>query len=193
MFLAFLVIPNEASGGVEFLGRLYRLPLPPLSLARCRSGRFLGPGGENVPSERVRSKPADIGQLLLQCRRRCSRVIVSLIPSNHTLSRGGLIGKKTKTTAREKPLNRHHQGLIPAAAASAIIRRDCHNNSNRQEEEVAAHNNLFKHLHNRRRPSELRASVPARSSATDGVRLNLRSRKRIQTQLGRENTVHHDG
>lgn len=77
--------------------------------------------GENVPSERVRSKPADIGQLLLQCRRRCSRVIVSLTP-NHTLSLARAVA--TICVSSEGNSNpRPRQGLI-AALASAIIRKD---------------------------------------------------------------------
>lgn len=106
---------------------------------------------ENVPSERVRSKPADIGQLLLQCRRRCSRVIVSLIRPI-TVSRGNHLCVSRRNIPRGKihptvrpilSISKPRQGLIAETAASAIIRKL------RQEEEVrAAHNNLFKHLHN---------------------------------------------
>lgn len=81
-------------------------PCPPV--VKCVDSTVFFLTGENVPSERVRSKPADIGQLLLQCRRRCSRVIVSLIPPNHTLSRGGgnhlcTVSSAEKRTARENP------------------------------------------------------------------------------------------
>lgn len=101
LFRVFGQFPAQLRGA-----SIFRLPLPSGGQV-CRFDCFFLTG-ENVPSERVRSKPADIGQLLLQCRRRCSRVIVSLIPPNHTLSRGGgnhlcTVSSAEKHTARENP------------------------------------------------------------------------------------------
>lgn len=98
---AFSANSQRNSGERPFFG----YPCPPV--VKCVDSTVFWTG-ENVPSERVRSKPADIGQLLLQCRRRCSRVIVSLIPPNHTLSRGGgnhlcTVSSAEKRTARENP------------------------------------------------------------------------------------------
>lgn len=120
---AFSANSQRNSGERPFFG----YPCPPV--VKCVDSTVFWTG-ENVPSERVRSKPADIGQLLLQCRRRCSRVIVSLIPPNHTLSRGGgnhlctVSSAARRNVPRGKIHPRPRQGLIAAVLASAIIRKD---------------------------------------------------------------------
>lgn len=143
---AFSANSQRYSGERPFFG----CPCPPV--VKCVDSTVFWTG-ENVPSERVRSKPADIGQLLLQCRRRWSRVIVSLIPPNHTLSRGGgnhlcTVSSAEKRTARENPPQ------APSRPDSSSTGKcDYSGRSLRQEEEAATHNNnLFKHLHNH--PSE---------------------------------------
>lgn len=110
---AFSANSQRNSGERPFFG----YPCPPV--VKCVDSTVFWTG-ENVPSERVRSKPADIGQLLLQCRRRCSRVIVSLIPPNHTLSRGGgnhlctVSSAARRNVPRGKIHRRPRQGLIAA-------------------------------------------------------------------------------
>lgn len=137
---AFSANSQRNSGERPFFG----CPFPPV--VKCVDSTVFWTG-ENVPSERVRSKPADIGQLLLQCRRRCSRVIVSLIPPNHTLSRGGgnhlcIVSSAEKRTARENP-PRPRQGLIAAVLASAITKEDRYTKKRKRQPTTTICSNIY--------------------------------------------------
>lgn len=121
-------------------------PCPPV--VKCVDSTVFFLTGENVPSERVRSKPADIGQLLLQCRRRCSRVIVSLIPPNHTLSLAVVAIICAQCLARRnEPRGKIHprprQGLIAAVLASAITKEDRYAKKRKRQPTTTICSNIY--------------------------------------------------
>lgn len=141
LFRVFGQFPAQLRGA-----SIFRLPLPSGGQV-CRFDCFFLTG-ENVPSERVRSKPADIGQLLLQCRRRCSRVIVSLIPPNHTLSLAVVAIICAQCLARRnEPRGKIHprprQGLIAAVLASAIIRKDRYAKKRKRQSTTTICSNIY--------------------------------------------------
>lgn len=163
LFRVFGQFPAQLRGA-----SIFGCPCPPV--VKCVDSTVFWTG-ENVPSERVRSKPADIGQLLLQCRRRCSRVIVSLIPPNHTLSRGGgnhlcTVSSAEKHTARENP-PRPRQGLIAVVLASAITKEDRYTKKRKRQPTTTICSNIYTTIRASERANEQQVPLLSRKKTRD--------------------------